>query len=222
VSGTNGPFGFAEGNTIGDDTNAFSFLVKQMLGRTATSAMVQILSCTNSGGVSKIGTVNVQPMVNQIDGVGNAMPHKPINNLPYFRMVGGTNAVIMDPQPGDIGIASFFSRDSSSAIASGKQSNPGSWRRYDWADGVYLGCILNGIPTQYIQFLQGGAGINILSPGTVTITAPTTAIEGNLTVSGTTIGTGSGTFNTVIVDLHVHTSEVGPGSSETGAPVPGT
>lgn len=137
----------------------------------ATSTLVQILSCTNSGGLSPVGFVDVQPLVNQVDGNGVPVPHGVIHNLPYFRLQGGQNAVIIDPQPGDIGMAAFASRDISSVKANRAQANPGSARRFDMADGMYFGGLLNGAPTQYVQF--SAAGITITSPTAITLNAPT-------------------------------------------------
>jgi phage baseplate assembly protein gpV len=81
---------------------------------------------------------------------------------------------------------------------------------------MYLGGLLNGIPSCFVQFVANG--INIVSPTQVTIQSPTVTVDGNLVVTGTTSGTGNGTFNGKNVDTHVH-SGVQSGSSNTGGPV---
>jgi hypothetical protein len=91
--------------------NATSFLVRQMLAETNTADLVKVVSVTSAGALAKAGVVAVQPLVNQIDGQGNATPHGTIYNLIYFRMQGGANAVILDPAVGDIGMAAYCSRD---------------------------------------------------------------------------------------------------------------
>jgi hypothetical protein len=139
-----------------DEFNAHAFLVEQLLNRVSTATLVKIISCTNAGADSPVGLVNVQPLVNQLDGSGNATPHTTIYNLAYFRLQGGTNAVIIDPQVGDIGIAVFADRDISSVKSNKAQSNPGSYRRFNMADGLYIGGVLNGTPVCYIQFVDGG------------------------------------------------------------------
>lgn len=154
--------------------DATSFLVTQILNRANTATLVQIKAVTNNGGVSAVGFVDVQPLVAQLDGYGNAVPHQVVNGLPYFRMQGGANAVILDPQPGDIGVAVFASRDISAVKAKKGPALPGSRRRFDMADGVYLGGLLNGVPTQYVQF--SSAGINVVSPTQIQIQAPTVKI----------------------------------------------
>lgn len=155
--------------------NNIAFMVQQALGKMQTATLVRIESCTNAGGLSPVGYVDVTPMVNQLDGQGNPTPHVTIYNVPYFRLQGGANGIIIDPQKGDIGVAVFASRDISQVKTTKKQGNPGSHRQYSFADGMYLGGMLNGTPTQYIQF--SAAGIRIHSPTQVKIDAPDVLIE---------------------------------------------
>lgn len=154
----------------GDEYGAVMFVVQQALARLSTSTLVRVVAVTNAGGVAPVGFVDVQPLVNQLDGAGNAVPHGVLHNLPYFRLQGGTDAIILDPKVGDIGIAVFASRDISAVKASKAQANPGSWRAHDMADGLYVGGLLNGTPVQYVQFSAGG--INVVSPAKVTVQAP--------------------------------------------------
>lgn len=170
--------------------NSIRFLVKQLIGEVNTATLVQVISCTNSGGLSAVGTVDVKPLVNQLDALNQALPAGTIHSIPYFRLQGGKNAFIMDPEPGDIGIAVFASRDISSVKANKAQANPGSFRRFDWSDGLYIGGVLNGVPSQYVQFST--AGIKLYSPTaiemdapTLTINAPTITITGDATLNGT-------------------------------------
>lgn len=156
--------------------NNIMFAVQQAISKLQTATLVRIEACTNDGGLSPVGFVDVTPLVNQIDGSGNPTPHVTIYGLPYLRMQGGTSAIILDPQPGDIGMAAFASRDLSKVKSTKAQANPGSYRSYDFADGMYLGGMLNAVPQQYIQFTEGG--ITILSPE-------------NIILSGATIQAGS-------------------------------
>lgn len=200
---------------FGGQYNALRFLVKQMLANVRTAALVEVKKCTNSGGVTAVGFVDVQPLVNQVDGFGKAVPHGIIKGLPYMRLQGGQNAVILDPVIGDIGIALFADRDSSRVKTTKKQANPGSNRRFDMADGLYIGGVLNGTPAQYVEF--SGAGINLVSPTAVTIKAPAVNIE----------NAGAALLNLLNTNLltwlaaHVHTSAAAgnPTSSPT-APIP--
>jgi hypothetical protein len=150
------------------DYNTYYFAIQQALAKIQTATLVQIVSCTNDGGVSPFGFVNVQPLVNQVDGNGLPTPHGIVTGLPYLRLQGGTHAVIIDPQPGDIGIAVFASRDISNVKSTQAQANPGSGRSFDFSDGMYLGGLLNAAPTQYIQFQE--SGISIVSPENIILT----------------------------------------------------
>lgn len=150
--------------------NAMSFLVNQILAGRNTSTLVQIKAVTNAGELSPVGYVDVLPLVNQLDGSGVAYPHGVVHNLPYFRLQGGANAVIIDPQVGDIGVVIFADRDISAVKATGAAANPGSMRRADMADGMYMGGLLNGVPSQYVQFNTDG--ITIHSPVKITLSAP--------------------------------------------------
>lgn len=143
-----------------------------------TATLVEVMACSNDGGLSPVGTVDIRPMVNQIDGSNppNPTPFVTVYDVPYMRIQGGASAVIIDPQVGDIGIAVFASRDISKVQSTKAQANPGSYRQYDLGDALYVGGLLNGTPLQYIQFTD--AGISIVSPASVAITAPTIAMDG--------------------------------------------
>jgi hypothetical protein len=130
--------------------------------------------------------------------------------LPYLRVQGGANAIIIDPQPGDIGIAVFASRDITNVKSTKAQANPGSFRTHDFSDGMYIGGLLNGVPTQYIKFSDtgieivspnnlrmtvGSASVEIMESGEVSITAPTLTANiagaANITATGVVTITGS-------------------------------
>jgi len=153
--------------------NAIRFMIQQMLAKVRTATLVEVKKCTNSGGVAAVGFVDVQPLVNQVDGSGAVVPHGIIRGLPYMRLQGGANAVIIDPEIGDIGIALIADRDSSKVVSTKKAANPGSMRKFNLSDGLYLGGVLNGTPQQYVEFSSGG--IKLTSGTKVTIDAP--AIE---------------------------------------------
>jgi hypothetical protein len=93
------------------DYDAQHFLIEQLINRLATTALVRVVAVTSAGAVAPVGTVDVVPMVHQVDGVGDPTPHATIFNVPYFRAQGGADAIIIDPKVGDVGIAVFCSRD---------------------------------------------------------------------------------------------------------------
>lgn len=207
-------------------------LIEAMLSGVHTATIVQVISCTNNGDVEPSGTVDVQPLVMQVDSDGHAVPHGPLHSLPYVRLYAGGNMIIMDPQPGDWGIAIFAERDISKVWnGGGNPQAPGSARRFDMADGIYIGGIGSYPPTQYIQFSD--AGITLTSPSAVTIDAPQTTINGKTTVNGLLTytqgmeGSGGTTAAQISGDVvangislvnHVH-GGVQTGSGNTGEPV---
>jgi len=162
--------GYQQPGDEAGDFGAQSFLIRQILSRVNTCTLVQIVAVTNSGGLSPVGFVDVQPLVNQVDGANNSMPQGVLHRLPYFRIQGGTDAIIIDPKMGDIGIAVFASRDISTVKNTKAQANPGSGAQFSMSDGIYIGGVLNGTPVQYIQFTS--TGINVVSPSKITCTAP--------------------------------------------------
>lgn len=175
-------FGIADPTETQGDFNALTFLIRQILSQVSTATLVVVKACTNSGGLSPVGLVDVHPLVNQLAGNGSPTPHGTIYQVPYMRLQGGTNAVILDPQVGDIGICLFADHDISSVVVNKAQANPGSFRRFDMADGLYIGGVLNGVPAQYVQF--SASGVAIVSPTQITMTAPVVDINGTTNING--------------------------------------
>ena len=204
-------FGALEPSSTTSDFNAHSFLIRQIIETVPGAAVVQVTAVTG-GGVAPVGFVSVHPLVNQIDNFGKPTPHGTVHNLPFFRVQGGASAIICDPKVGDIGLAIFANRDTSSVKATRKQANPGTRRKNSWSDGFYLGGYLNAAPTSYVEFVDGK--INIIAPGLITI-ASTSEIQvvslGPVSVTAPTM-----THNGVNVGAtHVHSD---PQGGNTGPP----
>lgn len=201
--------------TVGE-FNRQMFFFEQMLAKVQTSLPVRVVAVTNSGGVSPTGFVDVVPMVTQTDATGVAVPHTTIFNLPYCRVQGGANAVIIDPQVGDKGVAVFASRDISKVKYTGNENPPGSDRRYSFSDGMFVSTMFTQQPTRYVRISD--EGIEIIAPDAITITAPAITINGPVTLNGSLTATGDVTAQGTSLHTHVH-SGVAPGSSNTGGPV---
>src|ERR1700759_967278 len=183
---SNFPTGGASG-----DYNALSFMMQQHMKRMNTTTLVKVINVTNAGELSPVGFVDIQPLVDLVDGNNVRTTHGVIYKCPYFRLQGGNNAIILDPVAGDIGIALFADRDISSVIANKGQAAPGSGRRNDMADALYIGGVLNGTPTQFVQF--NSSGITLQTPNTckiqandIQIIAPTVEINASSSVTITT------------------------------------
>lgn len=214
-------------SSAGGEYNALRFLVSQFLGLVGTVKIVKVIAVHAAGGLAVAGTVDVQPLTNQIDGQGNSTPHGTVFGLPYIRIQGGTNAVIIDPVAGDMGLAVIADRDISAVKSKRGQANPGSFRRFDMADGIFICGILNGVPTQYIEFITGG-GLKLADSfgNSLTSSSDGWALVGKLAVTGDVTATGDitagqGGSDGVTLQNHKH-SDVQTGGGQSGPPVAGT
>lgn len=206
MSGTNdGAFGQQQLNTPNDEFNVQQFLIKQALGRVNTATLVKVEAVHAPVGIVPVGFVDVTPLVHQLDGSNKAVPHTTIYNIPYVRIQGGKNAFVVDPQPGDIGMCVFAQADISSVKATKAAATPGSKRRFDMADGMYVGGLLNAAPERYVMIddsgitIEGVAAVTIHGDNTtinansatvnandITMNADQTTVNGNFTVNGVT------------------------------------
>lgn len=196
--------GNASAKDYGDDYAQIHFVVKQLMRGQATAALVRVLA-VEPGGVGQTGSVDVQPLVHQVDGAGQAVPHGPQHSLPYFRLQGGVNAFICDPAEGDIGLAVYASRDISKVVNTRAPALPGSKRVQDMADGLYFGGFLNGTPENYIQFDTNG-DIHLKPASKV-------YVVGDMDVSGDVVANG------ISLATHKH-GGVSTGDGESGEPLP--
>lgn len=216
--------GWATVNDHAGGHNAERLRTLNMLSKLATSQPVRV-KAVHTQGVDPVGFVDVQPLIGQKSADGTITPHGIIPNVPYMRLQGGSNAVIIDPQVGDIGIACFSSRDLTSVKNARAAAAPGSDRICDMSDAMYVGGVLNGTPTQYILF--DGTGITILSPTAIKVQAPsvdvTATVEASITAPLIKLGNGLASLVSFITSVfeskyntHVHTN--GNGGANTGVP----
>ena len=124
------------------EVGRMDYIIRSALSGLRTSMPVKVISVSNSGGLSPIGKLSVQPLVSAVDGNGQAWAHGIIHNVPYMRIQGGSNGIILDPAVGDVGIASVCDRDISTVKNTGGVSAPGSNRKNDMSDMVYLMTII--------------------------------------------------------------------------------
>jgi len=120
------------------------YIIERMIGRAYTISLVKVVS-VQAGGVGPVGFLSATDLLQQVDGNNQGIPNQPMENIPYFRLQGGANAVIMDPKPGDIGLAAFCRRDITVTKQSKEEGPPPSLRAHDVSDGLYIGGLLNGV-----------------------------------------------------------------------------
>lgn len=136
-----------------DDFNSIAFMVRQMMLRMATTRLVQVKAVhPGEGSPPACGTVDVLPLVQQIDGSGQTRSHGTVYGIPVLRIQGGKSAIIIDPKVDDIGYVTCCDRDISVVKSKKKESPPGSWRTFSLSDGIYVGSMLAAAPQQYIWF----------------------------------------------------------------------
>jgi len=194
------------------DFNTQAFLMQSWINKVNTITLVKVVKIIPTGGLNAVGYVDVQPLVAQLDGAGNAMPHGIIHNLPYFRVQGGVSAVIIDPVIGDLGMAAFASHDISSVKETRDQANPGSRRRFDMADGLYLGGFLNGNPTRYVKLSSDG--IELEDSSQIILRSPKIVMDGEVMATGE-ITARFGTGASVTLTQHRHPGVNQPPSPNT-------
>lgn len=201
--------------------NVMAFIIRQRMAQLETTKLVKVVAIHGGGASAAPPTVDVLPLVSQLDGFNNAVKHGTVYGLPVLRLQAGAAAIVLDPKVGDVGFVVVADRDISNAKADpGQQVNPGSNRKFDLADGIYVGGILNGAPTTYVEFKEDGHLKIVVPNGNVLETSASGfAITGSLTVTGD-ITSGFGTPAAVRLRTHVHTSAV-PGSP-TSPPTPGS
>lgn len=210
--------------------NAVNQQIEARIQRLETMFLGRIDSCQSSG-VAGSKTVSATPMIQMVDGNGNAYEAPSYPALPHYRIQQGTAAIIMNPAPGDIGVFICSKRDISN-VAQGKQpAPPGSTRSFSPSDAVMVASVHTKVPTYYIDFSQQNkivihapAGVVIetdnnviVNASNVTVNAPTVKINGSLEVSGTIKSGGQITGSGINFNTHTH-SGVQPGSGNTGGP----
>jgi hypothetical protein len=189
-------YGQQEMASDNNQQNQLAFVIKRALSKLKTSTLVQVdPNWVAPTGVGPVGFVNVIPLVGQVDGSGVIWPATTIYGVPYLRIQGGANAVIVDPQPGDVGMICTADSDISSVKATGAAAGPASKRKFDLSDAIYFGGWNMGItPTSYMHVTQ--SSIDIVNPTQVNLqvaggasavlTEPGMKINGTLEVTGAT------------------------------------
>lgn len=137
------------------DFTALAFIIRQKLALLDVMKLVKVEAVHGGGAAAKPATVDVLPLVSQVDGAGNATPHGTVYGIPVLRLQGGTGAIVLEPKVGDVGFVVCADRDISAVKAAetpDKTVTPGSFRKMSIADGVYVGGCLNKAPEQFIAF----------------------------------------------------------------------
>lgn len=197
-------------NTASTEYNAVAFQIQRALSEISTAEPVTVGGVDIPDPKGPVGFVDVTPLTKIVDGEGKGVAQGTQYKLPYLRIQGGKNALIIDPQPGDNGLAVYAMRDTESlkeTRGGDGPVNPGSGRTLDQGDGFYLGGFLNAAPERWVWVHDDGIELegvdNIHTHGKITVmdaedgwtvNAPAGAIiNGDLTVNGSITWTGTAT-----------------------------
>lgn len=177
----------ASGNTVKDlrtastansQYNALRFMMESVISqRVNTADVVRVVSVEPSGPDGATGYVSVLPLVCQLDAFDNTLQPVELFKLPYSRIQGGVAALVIDPVPGDIGIAVYMKRDSSNvAQEQDDPVQPGSFRGFSQSDGFYIGGFLNQAPSIYLELDQNN-NARLVAPESVRIETKSCTID---------------------------------------------
>lgn len=157
---------YSQSQNQSNDGDAFASSFNKILN---SNYFIRIATVTAVRGEAPNLVVDVLPLVADVRSSDATMIQgSQIHNIPVWRLQRGNSAIIMNPVVGDIGLIAVSDVDISVARAARKESVPGSNRKHSQSDAIYLGGLLNGQPTQFIEFADGA--LNITSPNPVNIT----------------------------------------------------
>ena len=168
------------------------FIIQQLISNVHTMIPVEVVSISvPTDTLAPIGRCSVKILVQQIDGNNNVYSGGTVINVPYLRVQGGKNAVVLDPVVGDVGLCGFCERDISMVKRTGAEAAPNTRRQYSLNDAVYMFTMMSGTPEQFVHFKD--IGIDIKSTGDININGLVIKPNGQLVLA-----------NGVVVDTHIH------------------
>ncbi|EMQ4317135.1 phage baseplate protein [Yersinia enterocolitica] len=186
---------YSQSQNQSNDSDAFASSFNKLLN---SNYFIRLATVTDVRGEAPNLVVDVLPLVADVRSSDRTIIQgSQIYNIPVWRLQRGGSAIIMNPVAGDIGLIAVSDVDISVARSSRKESVPGSMRTHSQSDAIYFGGVLNGQPTQFIEFADGA--INITSPNPVNITCskatvfapdgvemqtPLLHVSGNITADG--------------------------------------
>ena len=191
-------------NSGASEFNAISFLVEQAIkGMVNTAIPVRVDSCTKPGVGGAAGYGSATPLVMQRGADGKSLAPVSMPQLPYYRVQAGTAAVVLDPQPGDIGLAVFSQQDASNVKeGTSEPVQAGSFRCFDMSDGFFVSCHYGQTPTTYIHLDPETGEVTVKAPTKITLDAPTIELKGSLQM-GNAAGSGTGDTMKITGNLDV-------------------
>ena len=190
-------------NSGASEYNALSFMIEQAIkGMVNTAIPVRVDSCTKPGVGGAAGYVSATPLVQQRGADGKSLMPVSLPQLPYYRVQAGTAAVVLDPQPGDIGLAVFSQQDASNVKeGTSEPVQAGSFRCFDMSDGFFVSTHHGQTPTTYVHLDPEKGEVTVKAPTKITIDCPQIELKGAVTMGGA-----SGGADTITLDGNITTN----------------
>lgn len=145
-----------------DEYNGLIYIINSVISNRVKGAeIVQVIA--NNGD----GTIDVLPVIRNVDAEENAIQETPIFNVKYMEWQYGINAFQAEPAVGDIGLLVVCTKDTKNV----KSGLVGDFGTFELESGIYFGGLkgLNLPATQFIKMDENG--ITITTPKTLTVNA---------------------------------------------------
>ena len=179
-----------------------------------TGELVEVVG-VDASGLNPVGYVSVKPLTLRNNADDNTVELGVIHNVPYFRIQGGKNAVIIDPEIGDIGFCGFSSRDTSLVKRNRTYAGQNVYRVSDLSDAFYFGGWSKHTPEQYVQFTE--TQVIIKAKEKIILDAPEVVASGKITASGIIESLTDVIAKAISLFSHKH-GNVQSGNSDTSTP----
>lgn len=188
-----------------NQANALHFLVNALIHQTVNVAIPVRVDSVTLGDGNTAGWVSATPLITDRDLHGNMIKNVSIPKLPFFRYRAGTAAVILNPRVGDVGLAVFCHKDISPIKPGVTQpQNAGSYRTFDYSDGVYIGGLFGEATPKTTIVVDPDGELVEVNCKTMVVNAPTITLNGMVNVTKDVTATGEVTGKGINLSTHVH------------------
>ena len=213
---------FPSQNPVNNDTLIGAF--KQAFKKFLQGQVDDMMPCQVVAISADRKYVSVQPMILVVTTRGEIVVRAPVAKIPVYTPGGGGFVISFPIKAGDFGWLKANDRDISLFIQTMKLAQPNTARMHSFSDAIFLPTILadyvinsDDTDSMVISSLDGSVRVAI-SSNKITLTAPNVEIDSNLLINGDLNVTGTTIGNGVNLNTHVH-GGVQPGTGDTGVPV---
>lgn len=212
---------FPSQNPVNNDTLIGAF--KQAFKKFLQGQVDDMLPCQVISVTSDRKYVSVQPMILVVTTRDETVVRAPAAKIPVYTPGGGGFVISCPIKATDFGWLKANDRDISLFLQSMKNSSPNTARMHSFSDAIFLPQILadyvidsDDTDSMIISSLNGTVRV-ALSSNKITLTAPNIEIDSNLLINGDLNVTGTTVGNGINLNTHVH-GGVQTGSGDTGVP----